>query len=136
MSQLFLQLLIVGTEMVSLSLPPAQLHLQVLYLLLGIILHEIRNKSITSQSTFWQETEVQALRQKQKAGGGSRGSCDEDSPSSPRQRTRPRTHTQPGWGTLLVSSAQQGTGLLGVPNTHYQSLLGLLQVLLQVLEGC
>lgn len=119
LSQLFLQLLIVGTEMVPLSLPVAQLQLQVLCLLPCIILEEVRtqaspHRATTSRRQRGTNTKAEIAKV---AGGNQTVMVDvitillSPHGSKPTQPTRIYTHS--GFGTLLVSSAQQRDRISG-----------------------
>lgn len=110
LSQLFLQLLIVGTEMVPLSLPLAQLQLQVLYLLPCIILKEVRREVPPHRATAGsRQRGTNTKAETAKAGRGS-WTVTVDvimislAPHGSKPTWPTRMYTPSGFGTLLVTS--------------------------------
>ena len=119
LSQLFPQLLIVGTEVVPLSLPLAQLQLQVLYLLPRIILEGVRREVSPHRATAGRRQRgTNTKAEIAKAGGGSWTVMVDVimillSPHGSKPTWPTRIYTHFGFGTLLVRSVQQRNRISG-----------------------
>ena len=136
LSQLFLQLLIAGTEVLLLSLPLAQLQLRVLYLLPCILLEEVRREASPHRATAGgrqRGTNTQA--ETAKVGGGSwavmvHGMGILLSPVAASQPGPQEFTSILAWALCLSVQCSRRTGFLGALDTSYQILLSLLQVLM------